>query len=62
MSDLARQKDLEQARSVREHNEAEKKRKALRMLGDGRPVAEIAVSVGATRATVQKWKMEMGNG
>jgi len=63
MGDKAeRQKDLAEARAMRSAREAEKKSAAIRMLGDGRGVREVASRVGATRATVQRWKEEMGNG
>jgi hypothetical protein len=52
MSDLSRQKDLEEARAVREHNEAMKRRTAI--------VGVMRV-VKADRKTVKRWK-EVGNG
>jgi transposase-like protein len=59
---VQREKDLAEARLVRERNEAEKKRKALRMLANEQTVKDTAKAVHASEATIQQWKGELGNG
>ena len=62
MSDLGRDKDLEQAKVRRAEVEAVKRRTGLRMLGEGSTIVDVMRAVKADRKTAKRWREEMGNG
>lgn len=62
MSDLQRDKDLEQARARRAEADAVKKSTGLRMLKEGATIVAVMRAVKADRKTVKQWMEEKING
>jgi hypothetical protein len=59
---MQRQKELEEARRLRDQREVAKKDSAMRKLRDGWTVEATAKAVHASESTIQQWKRELGNG